>query len=216
MGSIMFGHSEGEGKWGVWRIEESIDELKAMLSKEEDLAVHSPKKENPSKWSQRLAVRALLRELDPRTPNIRYDGRIPIIGNGEERISITHDPEYVGIHLTPFGKPAGIDIQCRKPRKLERVAERFLNNKELDEVRRFSERERSDLLNILWCSKEALYKACNSSLRDRIRVKTERPSDQGRIEGEVLSPEGKRLFFLLEYRRLGCHHIAHILDGDFV
>lgn len=216
MGLILSGHSRGNGKWAVWEIRETDDELEALIPeriRKEDPLLN---RNSLSKRTQRAAVRALLQELYPEGAPIRYDGKVPILNDGRTRISITHDPEIVGIQITPREKPAGIDIQRRRPKQLERVAERFLCPEELHRVKACPPSSRTELLNILWCAKEALYKACNTSLREGIHVEASHPAQEGELLARVTDPFGKRSDFELAYRRIGDHHTVHIADGDFI
>lgn len=216
MGLFSTGHSKGNGKWGIWRIQESDAELEAMIP--ENIRKEDPvlNRSTLSKKTQRWAVRALLQELFPEGAPIRYDGKVPTLNDGRTRISITHDPEFVGIHITPPEKPAGIDIQRVRPKQLERVAERFLNPEELRMLRSSSPSSRIELLNILWCSKEALYKACNTSLREGIQLGSCRPAPEGKLLAKAIDPYGKGANFELVYRSMEEHHSVHIADGDFI
>lgn len=216
MGLYLTGNSSNEGRWGLWHIQESFEELKKKIP--ERVFQRDPilSNGNASKKLQRCAIRALLQELEPEAAPIHYEGSCPRLQKPENRISITHDTEFVAIHITRDEQAAGIDVQKRRPEQLEKVAPRFLNEKEIRNLARKTPHERTAFLNISWCAKEALYKASNSSLRDSMEIQDFEPAPYGKLMAQLIHPERGRSEFELEYRALGEHHLVHISDGHFL
>ncbi len=202
--------------WGIWRIEEEPEELEGSIpprTRSEDPILRQgvfPKR------VQRMAVRALLQEIFPEGGPIGYDGKRPLLRNAKNPISITHDPEFVGIQIGMSDRPVGIDLQKQRPDQLKRVADRFLNREELEWLAGLKEKERIKALNILWCAKEALYKVCQGSLRGAIGITPFRIAEQGKLSASVEIRKERRSHFQLAYRSIGEHHLVHIVDGYFI
>ncbi len=205
-----------ESKWAVWRIEETLEELEARIPEK-------VRKTDPllsqgvfAKKEQRMAVRALLQELFPEGAPIAYIGKRPILRNSSSHVSITHDPDFVAVQITSGRIPAGIDLQKQRPKQLERIAHRFLNEKERAWIDRMPYEERIPCLNIMWCAKEAMFKVCGGSLRDSMHVAPFQKENEGRVEAETIPLSQSRKGFELGYRAFGEHHLVHILDADFI
>lgn len=139
---------------GIWHITETEDQL---------LSLHN----DPVKWvnelhtishsgrrCEKLAVRALLRELTGADHTIRYDenGK-PYLEDRSFNISISHTTRYACIILHP-DMAVAIDIEANTPRAAK-IQQRFLSPSEL-KLTNHSPGFVVPLL--LWTAKEALYK----------------------------------------------------------
>lgn len=206
----------GAAKLGLWRIEERAEALEvqipeAIRSKDPVLASGTD-----AKRTQRAAVRALVQELLPHGLPITYEDRVPKLNDSAARISITHDAEFVAVHITRLQQPAGIDLQKSRSAQLERVAPRFLNESELECIGKALPQERKQMLNLFWCTKEALYKGIsNAPFRERMQVETLTPSSSGRIRARVQLPDAERKVELV-YQALEEHHLVYIADEGFL
>ena len=140
-----------ESAWGIWKVEESAEEL-AFTAFEEAPGgiVHLTKR---LEWlASRVLVRTLLEQNDLPYSGIHKDeyGK-PFLRELTHHISLSHAYPYVAVQLDK-NKPIGIDIE-QPTEKLLRIAPRVLSLEELDNAG-------SDIRKhcVYWCAKEALYK----------------------------------------------------------
>lgn len=139
---------------GIWKIEESTDELLSFLERKEEYMPGLASLRTEKRKQEWLATRVLLRELLDEEVSIAYHSNgAPFLLNMPLNISITHTNGYVAVLLQekPF---AGIDIEERSERVL-RIRSRYMNEKEEEAVSRANEPEH---LLIYWCAKETLFK----------------------------------------------------------
>lgn len=140
--------------WGVWKIEESADDLLSALEHKADYQpfleiLHTEKRRQ--EW---LASRVLLKELLGREARIAYHPNgAPYLPDVPLHISVSHTKDYAAVLLQsqPF---AGIDIEYRSPRVLK-IRSRFMNEKEVAGID-FAHEIEYNLIH--WCAKEALFK----------------------------------------------------------
>ncbi len=161
---------------GVWHIVETEACLRKVCRAVPDDILIVDSFLNESRRKQWLACRAMLGQmLGLVSVKVCYDehGK-PSLDGFRGQISFSHTREYAAVMINENG-PAGIDIEKTSPR-IERVAKRFLQDGELENIRMMEEREEkrdgereenreegrknphTELLYIHWCSKEALYK----------------------------------------------------------
>jgi 4'-phosphopantetheinyl transferase len=140
-----------ESAWGIWKVEESAEEL-AFTAFEEapEGIVHLTKR---LEWlASRVLVRTLLEQNDLPYSGIHKDeyGK-PFLRELPHHISLSHAYPYVAVQVDK-NKPVGIDIE-QPTEKLLRIAPRVLSLEELDNAG-------SDIRKhcVYWCAKEALYK----------------------------------------------------------
>lgn len=140
--------------WGVWKIEESADDLLSALERKEDYLPFLETLHTEKRRQEWLASRVLLKELLGKEAHIAYyPNGAPYLLDVPLHISISHTKEYAAVLLQnhPF---AGIDIEYRSPRVLK-IRRRFMNEKEEKWVDPAHEIEYT---LIYWCAKEALFK----------------------------------------------------------
>lgn len=139
---------------GVWKIEESSDELLAMLDLQSEYLPFLQQIKTEKRRREWLASRVLLKELAGEELLIAYheDGA-PYLPGSSFSLSISHTNGYAAVLLQEHG-PAGIDIEYQSSRVLK-IRSRFMSPDEDASV--CSEHEVEYLL-IHWCAKEALYK----------------------------------------------------------
>lgn len=140
-----------ESAWGIWKVEESAEEL-AFTAFEEapEGIIHLTKR---LEWlASRVLIRTLLEQNGLPYAGIRKDefGK-PFLRELTHHISLSHAYPYVAVQLDK-NKSVGIDIE-QPTEKLLRVASRVLSMEELENVG-------SDVRKhcVYWCAKEALYK----------------------------------------------------------
>lgn len=146
---------EDKARIGIWKIEESYEELKWQLQwgqrdleqfkaiKDEQRAIH---------WlSSRVLLRQMLNTnkfIDLQTDE--YGKRF--LANFDSQLSISHSGDSVAVILSE--KKVGIDLQ-RIDQKIEPLAQKFISKKEWEEIEKDHLLER---IHVYWCGKEALYK----------------------------------------------------------
>lgn len=138
---------------GVWKMEESSDELLSMLEHKSDYASFLEQVSAEKRRQERFACRVLLKELlgketrvDYRPTGAPYLACIPL------HISISHTKDFVAVILD--NRPTGIDIEYRSDRILK-IRNRFMNPEEEAGIDPLHEVEH---LLIHWCAKETLFK----------------------------------------------------------
>ncbi len=157
---------------GLWRITESSIDLESQLQlKTHELTLLSSlsKGKRNLHW---LATRVLLRKM--LNTNEYIDCRAdengkPILINHPYHISLSHSYDYAAVMISKT-KHVGIDIEIIK-NKIERVQNKFLSAKELNEIDNIN---RIEKLYVYWCAKEALYKLNGkreTSFKDNILIK---------------------------------------------
>ena len=137
----------------IWHITESESFFRARTE------INAKKWEEVSTWvpSRRLewlAGRYLIhRYANCSSKNLIIDqfGKPQIPEHGE--ISISHSGAYAAIYIDDV--PCGVDIQVTK-KSILRIQHKFCNPEDLEI---FSDYDLMDALHLIWCSKEAVYKA---------------------------------------------------------
>ena len=182
---------------GVWKIEETIDELRNLFTHfelyEEGLSRFTSDKRK-LEW---LAVRALLKELlGGEEKEIAYhpSGR-PYLVDGSGGISFSHTQGYVAVAYSPY-EDVGIDIE-RYSDRVKKVASKFIRPDEEDSIRK-AESEVNALL-VHWCAKETLYKLIDMEgidfLKD-LRILPCHPLEGGSVKGYIYRPEKEAMIYV--------------------
>ena len=138
---LILGRNRPNGAIGVWQITEDETALSTLASavEEDEKVVRTFK--NESRRKQWYACRALLRQmLSFDEVKVDYDmhGR-PSLRGFKGDISFSHTQDYAAVILNKVGR-AGIDIEKINPR-IHRVADRFLQDEELEHVSRIARNE---------------------------------------------------------------------------
>lgn len=142
--------------WGIWKIEESGEELLARLDRKEWYAAFLQKVIMEHRRQEWLATRVLLKELLGREVKVDYaPSGMPFLPDEPNlHISISHTKGYAAVLLSEC--PAtGIDIEYVGPR-VRKVAARFMSEEELKQADRTQELE---ALLLYWSGKETVFKA---------------------------------------------------------
>lgn len=160
--------TSGGGSWGIWKVTESFEELRGVLSAalpyEQDL--HAMK--SPSRRLEYVAVRVLLKELLGKECHIlHYSSGKPFLENESLKVTISHTKGYVAVGVHPQ-QEVGIDIEQRTER-VYKVRSRFIREDELVGEATASEEERLSLLLLHWSAKETVYKLINTAEVDFLK-----------------------------------------------
>lgn len=139
---------------GIWKIEESPEELKAQqsLTIPEELYFSGIKNEVRKKhW---LSYRLILKNMPGAKGPFFYDeyGK-PFLREPKNYVSISHSGIF-SVLIFSTARPVGIDIE-KMTTRIERIREKFLSQAELNEIGKINQLEK---LYVYWGAKETLYK----------------------------------------------------------
>ena len=139
---------------GIWKIEETVDELRSRIDLSEDDFKLLDNFTNEKRKREFLAIRNLLKTITGSNQKISYDktGQ-PQLCNPTQLISISHTLSLAALIIS--GKPVGIDVE-EITRNVEKVSARFLSPEELTWTANTRKSHLSRL--ICWCAKEAIFK----------------------------------------------------------
>lgn len=152
-------YRKGELVVGVWKVEETIGQLRSMFKDfslyESDLQKFKAEKRQ-LEW---LAVRVLLKELLGEEKVIDYlpSGK-PFLKDRSACVSFSHTCGYVAVAVHPT-KEVGIDIE-QYGNRVSRLASRFVREDEMQSVRAGNE---IYALLLHWSAKETMFKLMNQS-----------------------------------------------------
>jgi phosphopantetheinyl transferase (holo-ACP synthase) len=200
-------HRDIAWRWGVWHIEESLEELAKMHPcGDRYLKEVRERFSNEKRQLERMAARVLLFELLKEVKEVVYSptGRPSLELEDEEKpcsVSISHSGEYVAVMISFCGE-CGIDLEQYGPR-VQKVKERFMHPEEgvkvSDEVKKWAKREElsTEVLEGLlhWTTKEALYKMLNRTdvdFREELRLPAFTMYRLGRFNARVFLPAKPR------------------------
>lgn len=182
---------------GLWKIEESTDELLKMLAltpMESDLLSRITHPQRKKQW---LAYRVLIKKMLNITKalDINYDvSGTPRILNHFTYVSVTHSGPFSAAILHKKYQ-AGIDLEEITPRII-RVKEKFLSPEELRSPDTARDPEQ---LTAYWCAKEAIFKArtCHiSSLKEQIYIHPFDVKTLPVVQGMIKEKEKEQIFYL--------------------
>ena len=202
--ALFLQHKEPGWLLGIWKMEESLDEVRHALD-DEPLWQHAQRAfASPHRRLEWLSVRLLLFRLLGERKEIAYlpSGK-PYLADGSAYISISHTKGYVA--LLVGDSPVSIDIEHYSPR-VHRVASRFLRADE--QVTPYQ----GDLtwgLLLHWSAKEVLFKSLE---QDEVDL-------QRHLRIERFDTQEVGLFRAYEYRTEAAgreYAICYRLFPDFV
>lgn len=169
---------------GVWKIEEDIDSLFALVNLDNDENKKYTSFTSTSRKLEFLSVRALLSELLGKDARIVYNkNNKPFLKDGSRFLSISHSHKLTAI-ICSTNERVGIDLEYMSS-NIGAFAFKFLNRKE--KITKNAEDKKYHLY-IHWCAKESLYKICDKegiSIRNNITVEPFEVKDAGEIRGKV-------------------------------
>ena len=150
---------------GVWKVEESVEQLRSMF---QDFSIYEEGFSRFSAESRKrewLAVRVLLKELCGEEKVIAYhsSGK-PYLADGSMCVSFSHTRGYVAVALHPSAE-VGIDIEQYGTR-VQKVASRFIRDDE-----RVSIESGDEIYGLLlhWSAKETMFKLMEDEAVDFVR-----------------------------------------------
>ena len=151
---LFYEHINDFAKIAVWHIAEEKNFFLQKVPLQREIT-------HPHKQLQHLAGRYLLQHLYPDFPYHLIeiaDTRKPFLPNEEYHFSISHCGDYAAVIVSNHHR-VGIDIELVTP-KVERVKHKFLNQGEIGLVNGQLSivNNEMQLLTLLWCCKEAVFK----------------------------------------------------------
>lgn len=192
-------------RWGIWKADESLDELLDLLPHPEQYAPGMQRFAAEHRRREWLAVRVLLYVLTGEEKEIAYTpaGK-PFLVDGTASISISHTRGYVAVLLGRRNREVGIDIE-QYGERVRKVASRFMREDEVPAS--FRDTDTWSLL-LHWSAKETMFKCMNTSevdFRKHLRIFPFPIAEQG-------------IFSAREYRTAENRHftIHYYLFPDFV
>lgn len=167
-----------QGKLGIWKFRENVSELQTIFQFTEKEHKEFQQLKNDNRKREFLSVRILLEKMMDKKMEIHYNsyGK-PEIKEPATHISISHSADVAVVLLSNIN--TGIDVE-NIYRKTEKIASRFLSEKELEEIRTS---KNPDLKRIVyWSAKEAAFKFSvlpEIEFRSHIVIKNFRLNKQG-------------------------------------
>lgn len=147
-------HTGNGGLLGIWKTDESCDDLLLLLPEKMrmDAVGHVKNLHSQRRAIEWLSTRILLFMMLGKEKTIRNNSNgKPYLEDGTYQISISHTMGYVAI-LIHETDPVGIDVEFRSER-VSKVAEKFIGDNEFIDL---SQKTVHQLLH--WSAKESLFK----------------------------------------------------------
>jgi 4'-phosphopantetheinyl transferase len=201
---------DDDTEFALWKIEEEADELYKQLQLNDAEKAYIEQLGNGKRHLHWLGTRVLLRTMLNTAEYIDCqvdDHGKPYLVNMPYHMSMSHSFDYAAVMLSK-SKPVGIDIELIS-QKVERIAHKFLNTKELLMI---EPEHKIEQLYVCWCAKEAVYK-CNGrkviSFLDHIRLESVDWKKEGTMK--VVIEKGEMyLDFDVRYMPFGEYMIGYV------
>jgi phosphopantetheinyl transferase len=197
-------------EFALWKIEEQADDLYKQLQLNDTEKAYIEQlgkgKRNLHWLSTRVLLRTMLNTSEYIDCQVDDHGK-PYLVNMPYKMSMSHSFDYAAVMLSK-SKPVGIDIELVS-NKVERIAHKFLNARELDMIQ---PEHKIEQLYIYWCAKEAVYK-CNGrkviSFLDHIRIEAVNWDKKTPIQVAIEKGE-MRMEFDVNYMPFGDYMIGYV------
>lgn len=157
--AIFLQHRDEHCQWGIWKTDESIEELLALLPTPERYAEEILRFTAPHRRLEWLSVRVLLYHLLGEEKQIAYypNGK-PHLSDYSQFISISHTRGYVAVMLSPLNE-VGIDIE-QYGERVQKVAHKYMR---ADEIPTLYKGDDTWSLLLHWSAKEVMFKCMDTS-----------------------------------------------------
>ena len=197
---------------GIWKIEEIFNWFITQLQLNNDdlQIIPSIRDKSGQRKLHWLSTQLLLRHLlnSKKKIEIKYDqnGK-PHLSNSSYQISISHSNKFVAIQLSKTY--AGIDIQ-QIARKIERIAEKFMNTQEINSL---GENNYIEQLYVYWGAKETLYKIYGKRalhFKENLLIEPFEYKGKGVIKG-CISIGKKKEIYSLHYEKIEEYMLVYVL-----
>lgn len=168
--SLFIQHTYPSYKWGVWKMDETLDELLSMLPQQETYLEGLQRFSAEHRRLEWLSVRVLVFTLLGEEKEIAYypSGK-PYLADKSASISISHTRGYVSVIIGEAGKEVGIDIE-QYGERVHKVAHKYMRTDEP-----LSSYQGTDTWALLlhWSAKEVMFKCMNTpevDFREHLRI----------------------------------------------
>ncbi|WP_221658567.1 4'-phosphopantetheinyl transferase family protein [Bacteroides salyersiae] len=202
--ALFLSHKEPLYRWGVWKMDESVDTLLDLLPEREYYEREVQRFVASHRRLEWLSVRALLFRLLGEHKEVCYQpsGK-PYLADHSYFISISHTKGYVSVILSDK-VPVGIDIE-QYGQRVHRVAHKYM--REDEPVRLYKEDAAWSLL-LHWSAKEVMFKCMDTDgvdFRQHLHIEPFLLQEQGDFIAHEYRTEQKRSF-----------QIHYLLHPEFV
>lgn len=193
--AITLQHQETQCRWGIWKTDESIEELLALLPSPEGYAQELLRFTSSHRRLEWLSVRVLLYTLLGEQKEIAYypNGK-PYLSDHSFFISISHTHGYVAVILSSTAE-VGIDIEQYGTR-VHKVAHKYMRP---DEVTTAYQGDTTWSLLLHWSAKEVLFKCMNTSevdFREHLHILPFEVEAQGEFRAKEYRTAQKKEFLI--------------------
>lgn len=191
--ALFLSHKEPLYRWGVWKMDESVDTLLDLLPEREYYEREVQRFVASHRRLEWLSVRALLFRLLGEHKEVCYQpsGK-PYLADHSYFISISHTKGYVSVILSDK-VPVGIDIE-QYGQRVHRVAHKYM--REDEPVRLYKEDAAWSLL-LHWSAKEVMFKCMDTDgvdFRQHLHIEPFLLQEQGDFIAHEYRTEQKRSF----------------------
>ena len=179
--------SDSETVIQIWKIEESLEELRSGLNLTEQSLLRLNGMKSILHQKAFLSVRQLLKQAGYEDDDLYYNEHGKPFLKTERHISITHSFEFAAVLLSDI--EAGVDIEKNRE-KIINIQHRFVNT----EVDSLSDEDLVKQLTVIWGAKESMYKTYpygGLSFHDHIGINPFLFKD-GRSSGRVIFDSWKK------------------------
>jgi phosphopantetheinyl transferase len=195
----------------VWEITESLKELLGNVVLKEKTQLRLNKMKSEMHQRAFLSVRMLLKQAGYTDFELHYDefGK-PYFLDGKH-VSITHSHHFSAIIISD--ETVGIDIEMQRE-KIIRIADKFVNEKELNRLKNFDTEDYIRKLTVKWGAKEAIFKIRNEkgiSFKDHIQVNSFEIEDQKTTA--ILGFENIKQEFFIHFEEFGGFTLVYAFEN---
>lgn len=210
--AIYLQHKDDVAQWGIWKMDETLEQLLALLPFPEDYERAMEPFSSSHRRLEWLSVRVLLYQLQGEVKEIRYEpsGK-PYLADCSSFISISHTKGYVAVILSGVAE-VGIDIEQCGPR-IQKVAPKFMRE---DEKANLYGGDVTWGLLLHWSAKEVMFKCLNRTevdFREHLRIIPYEQQEQGTFVAEEYRTKRQRRF-LIHYQIHPDFVLTWQMDGE--
>ena len=196
--AILEKHIETAYRWGIWKMDESIEELLSLFSNPEQQLGQMQHLTAQCRRLEWLSVRALLKNICGEEKLVEYfPSGMPYLSDNSFHISISHTRGYVAVILSSQ-KKVGIDIEQYGERILK-LRTKFLSEQEIQTIS--SEKEIYHLL-LHWSAKETMFKLLGEQdveFKEHLLISPFHPEEKGTFTARELRT-AEQQNFLIHYQ----------------
>lgn len=202
--AIYLHHKEEQVQWGIWKVDESIEELLFLLPSAKRYEQELLRFASTHRRLEWLSVRVLLYVLLGEDKIIDYyaNGK-PFLADHSHFISISHTRGYVAVMLSPVVE-VGIDIE-QYGQRVHKVAHKYMRP---DEIPTLYKGDDTWSLLLHWSAKEVMFKCMDASevdFRKHLHILPFDVIEQGELHALEYRTCGQRTFL-----------IRYFIDANFV